>query len=1096
MPIYYGVKCLDILIWMRILLLILIFSLSLFSCVSKEAADGLAPQGSTTVPAGNNGQIFAPSLGLLTGSQNFPSTNVGATSSLTMILANTGSDTAILGTPVLTANDITITSDLCGGQTLSAGQTCTIIFSFAPQTVASQMALFKIPYVGRLSRGSHEFNASIGAVSTYAQPLISSSPASWDYDQVVTNQTVTKIFTITNTLAGSATFQAASISGAGYSISSDTCDTQTLNLNQLCTISVSFTPALPNSSLGQLILHFEDSIGIPSTKSVSLSGYGNVPQPTLTFSPSSYNFNDVATNTFSTFSISISNNSSVPANTGNLTVSGAGFTVLSTTCNNVVLTASANCAVTVRFAPGTVGVKTGSLSLPFTSSQGLAFTSTANLGGTGILPAVNFAFGGFFDVATSHYTGLVSTGVTLQWTAQPAASYYVITRTGGSTGTVVSPNIFPTSRNTYVVSNLDPGATYQFKINAFDNFPVSDGNNNWLTVVTPSATGATFNGWADLVSTGPVFTDFSFVDDAMGRTGVNRVDRNLSPVTGFSPTEIDITSNEITFSNYYSSNNVFSAGEKFRVYGTGTMPSPLSVGDTVYLIKVSDSVYKFAATSADALSSTAIDLTSVGSGNFTIQPTARVKLSWEDFTVAPSGVPSSFNIYRSLTSGAGFTLIGNSTTPYFIDQEVNAETNYYYKVIPVLASTEIPTASAADQEIKVYVPPQNMIFAHRWILNREVCTSQLGKTFSADVNRNDNYSCSYNWGFGFAPNTSMPKNKWDMGNSLVSDRWKRGCKPTLNIGPIEVWDTFNFPAGSVYVVGHSARELNQRCLSGTGNWTHTAQAPDSARVNYPGYMPINIAEIAQPSVYNSCQSISYAGIGDGNGNNKLRLPRKHEMIALRALGTAKHINKISPAALSTLEAGTSDGACWLPGLYIDHAHPGLTSSDPTRAHANPKSRLNTSAFFTRNCFSNYELSDYSGNGELTSDQVYCGGTNGSCYGVASGIDDGADLMENFLFNGTMGTSLIVNNEMSPLVGSYQIPMLGLTTAAVDANLGSRDTLFTFSWHFSKANVSSNTLSAVYVPRALGDAPPNKRESWSPGDFAGAWANYRCVGVIP
>lgn len=106
--------------------IILFCLLFLAGCVSKEAAEGLSPQ---ALGGGGGGvvQVLGPSLSLISGNQNFSSTNVGSSSTLTVTVANTGSDTANISAPSLIGNDVVVTTDLCGTRTLPPGQTCSII---------------------------------------------------------------------------------------------------------------------------------------------------------------------------------------------------------------------------------------------------------------------------------------------------------------------------------------------------------------------------------------------------------------------------------------------------------------------------------------------------------------------------------------------------------------------------------------------------------------------------------------------------------------------------------------------------------------------------------------------------------------------------------------------------------------------------------------------------------------------------------------------------------------------------------------------------------------------------------------------------------
>lgn len=59
-------------------------------------------------------------------------------------------------------------------------------------------------------------------------------------------------------------------------------------------------------------------------------------------------------------------------------------------------------------------------------------------------------------------------------------------------------------------------------------------------------------------------------------------------------------------------------GRAIQLTTTGTLPTPLALATTYYLIVTSPGVFKFATTRANALAGTAIDITNVGSGTHTI----------------------------------------------------------------------------------------------------------------------------------------------------------------------------------------------------------------------------------------------------------------------------------------------------------------------------------------------------------------------------------------------------------------------------------------------------------------------------------------------
>ena len=451
--------------------------------------------------------------------------------------------------------------------------------------------------------------------------------------------------------------------------------------------------------------------------------------------------------------------------------------------------------------------------------------------------------------------------------------------------TVTSAHIAPNTLNSYNITGLVPNTTYQLKVNAFDAVDTSDGNNNLVSATTPNVTGATFNGWSDVVSLGSVFTDIGTIDTALGTSGANRLDQNLGAVSGFDNTNVNTGTNIIT------SNTTFSTGTRVTYNSDVTATGGLTNGGTYYVINISSTTMKLATTAANAAAGTPIPLTSTGSGNMTLMPTSVAKLGWETFTFTPGGAATSYNIYRDTSAGFGSaTLVGTSVTNSFSDWSVSNQTTYYYKIKPVISATEVDPTVVGDSVIQVYVPPQNMSLLHRWMVNREACTVLLGLAWPAAVNRNTNYSCAYTWGgaggSAYGANSPYDKTKWDLGYSMVVDRWQNGCK-MKSYGSAA-------PAGGatndVYLktgAGTTANSASAVCyikdsiggwMPETGNLTAASRA--LIRTNYPGYAPTGTF---QTHAYAGCQMRTYPGVIDGNGNTALRMMRLHEATLARAV---------------------------------------------------------------------------------------------------------------------------------------------------------------------------------------------------------------------
>ena len=112
-----------------------------------------------------------------------------------------------------------------------------------------------------------------------------------------------------------------------------------------------------------------------------------VAQPTAvtTLSPGALDFGRIATQATSQLTLQLTNTGLVPAAVGSVTVGGAGFQLASTTCTTSNLQPSAQCTVTVRFAPSAAGTVSGTLAVKSISGATL---QTATLTGTGVTPIV------------------------------------------------------------------------------------------------------------------------------------------------------------------------------------------------------------------------------------------------------------------------------------------------------------------------------------------------------------------------------------------------------------------------------------------------------------------------------------------------------------------------------------------------------------------------------------------------------------------------------------------------------------------------------------------------------------------------------------
>ena len=269
-------------------------------------------------------------------------------------------------------------------------------------------------------------------------------------------------------------------------------------------------------------------------------------------SPNSWSYGNVSTSSTSNKQFTFANNTSKTHVTQTAIVTGAGLSITADTCSNLSLAPAAFCSITVNYTPAATGLVAGSLQLPYDIDS----STTVLLSANGTSPAVAFAFSGFSGSVGTDTSNLTATGVTLQWTPQSSASFYKIQQTDSNGNTSLIGPIAPTSIGSYNIQSLTPGATYTFKINAFDNYSVSDGNNNSVSITTPNVQGATFNGWRDVVATGPVSTNITTI--------IPTITASYIAVANATPAEVNISWENFTFTPSGTTTN------KYNVYRATT----------------------------------------------------------------------------------------------------------------------------------------------------------------------------------------------------------------------------------------------------------------------------------------------------------------------------------------------------------------------------------------------------------------------------------------------------------------------------------------------------------------------------------------------
>ncbi len=374
--------------------------------ITLTVADGAGTQTSSISGAAavTGGLVIQPAQ------QIFPDTAVGSTSGVQIsTLSNIGSQAVYLSPGTLTdATDFSVTNT-CGGL-IAGGASCTIRFTFKPQTGGAQTSTFEVhnlnsppikssrPVLSAVRGAFHALDTPTGANSVTvvlsgngtaaASPQAALLPATESFTAAVGSTSAVQTATLTN--AGTATLNIAGLAVGGanatvFSIANSACG-PTLLSGASCQVTVQFKPLAGGSFTASLVATDNAGLVSGSMQSVALNGTATVQTaPIASLTPAVFTFATAAvgsTSAAATFTLANTGTAPLPVSSVTLTGTGATqFTIVGNTCGSS-LAAGATCTVLVTFTPASAASTTASL--VFSDTAG---TQTAALSGSGATSA-------------------------------------------------------------------------------------------------------------------------------------------------------------------------------------------------------------------------------------------------------------------------------------------------------------------------------------------------------------------------------------------------------------------------------------------------------------------------------------------------------------------------------------------------------------------------------------------------------------------------------------------------------------------------------------------------------------------------------------
>jgi hypothetical protein len=583
------------------------------------------------------GSGAVPGLSITPASVAFGSVVDGQTKSQTFTLTNTGS--AALTIPQLSVSGTGYSlSGLATPATIAVGASTTISATFAPATAGSLPGTITILSNAPTSPST----VTLTGTGVATQPGVSISPASFAFGSVVDGQTKSQTFTLTNTGNAPLSISQLGVTGAGYSLSG-LATPATIAVGASTSFSATFAPTTAGSLPGTITI---TSNAPTSPSTASLSGNGVAGTLILSANPTSLAFGNVNAGVSSSKSVTLTN-----SGTGNVTISQITVNAKDVTTSGVttpvILSPGQTQTLNVAFNPTAQESVSGNITV--TNSQG---TSTVvGVSGTGVQAGISLT-------PSSANFGSVTIGATNSQTIQ-------ISNTGNGVLTITQANVAGTG---FSVAGL--------------TLPLS---------INPGLT-STFNGQYQPAAAGSVSGSISIISNAAVSPSVVTLTG-----TGVAATQtLSLSTTSLSFGNVNTGTNSTQTVSVANTGNANVQISQIAVAGTGYSLggastpitltpsqKLTFSViFNPTAAGSDSGTVTIISNATGSPATITLSGTGvtpvshTVSLSW----TASTSVVSGYNVYRSTTSGTGYSKVNGSLVAAvnYTDSSVANGTTYYY----------------------------------------------------------------------------------------------------------------------------------------------------------------------------------------------------------------------------------------------------------------------------------------------------------------------------------------------------------------------------------------------------------------------------------
>jgi len=458
-------------------------------------------------------------------SLDFGNVTVASTSTQTITLTNSGTASLTVSQASVTGTGFSL-SGLNLPLTLAAGQSAAVNVTFAPSAAGSVAGSVLLTSTASASPATVALS---GLGVTYQ---LAPSVSSLGFGNVGVSLKSVQTVSLTSNGTGSVTISQVTVSGTAFTLTGLNLPA-TLTPGQSVTLTITFSPSVVGSAAGTLSV-ISNASGSPML--ISLNGTGVTYQ--LAFSVGSLDFGNVAVNSSSAQTVTLTNSGTASVTISQISVAGAAFSLKSPSLP-LTLETGQSTTVTATFSPASVGVASGTISVVSNAPN-----SPLNL-------------------------SLAGTGVTYQLTSSPSTVSFgnvtigdnailPVTLTSTGTASITISQISVTGPGFTVSSlslplSLDPGKSASVSVTFA---PTTGGSATGTLTVTSSATS-------------------SPLTDALSGTGIHTVDLSWTGSTSTGVVGYNVYRSE-------ASSGPFNVINTSPVSGTSFVDSGVTAGQTYY----------------------------------------------------------------------------------------------------------------------------------------------------------------------------------------------------------------------------------------------------------------------------------------------------------------------------------------------------------------------------------------------------------------------------------------------------------------------------------------------------------------------------------